>query len=918
MTLALHVRAALVLGGIALSIAARADGVPGPAPGNALNPAPINPSSAGRWMDVEGIGTRIPAARTPSGVPYNIPHDPGGEAEEKSADWITSGFLEVGALGVWGDDRKQGWLNYKDLRDGPYVNSFAVSGEKPREARFVEVAGGAPGASDQFYRLQGGRYNDWKVSAWYDSIPQVFTTTYRSLWSGLGTDRLTLNGLAPGGTTSANATQANIVQALASVPASELQVVRRTAGARIEKKLSDSWSVSAALADETRKGSRPFGAVFGGGGGGGNAEIAETIDYDTVNLSAGAQYRDAVQSFNVKATASLFNNKTETLTFQNPLFITTNGTTGLDPTTFTAGRFALAPDNQHYNVRAEYARELPQLFRGNLTATLALGSMRQDEDLVPPTTYSLTGGTVTAGGVPLANAWNTPGALSRSSADLKVDTLMTDFTLSTRPADGLDVRGKVRYQQADYSGQYEACNPLTGQWGRILNDGSGLSIVTANATAGANPAGTSANAYNAAACNLAAVMALGLAPVAGNIPIRTAENDYQRLLASLSADYRLGRSSTVNALYERENIKREWRERDETHEDRLKLTYVDRGLLDGTIRASWEHGRRGGGEYDTTAFDPLLSAGLGPTPAGGAVAMPSWIHTIGQFRSFDLADRRQDTLNGRVDYALMEGLEGAFTVQLKDASYPAEYGRTGSQRSDSFTLDLGYQLGSAFVVYGYYTYQRGTMDQKGVQPNSCTLGQTYYFYSDGRVLNAATGAAAPATPTGTTLVGTQAVGAANWRQVCSLAAPLSPLFPESRAWEVGSRDRSNVAGFGAKYDAGRVKLDMTFNRVLGRTQIDYAYNAAALGLTPVQAALAGDGLSDISFAQNVLDASAWMPLGERIVMRLLVRYETGKVRDWHYDGVASNPMPVNNAVYLDSGPQDYRTTAVGLLFHIRF
>jgi hypothetical protein len=53
-------------------------------------------------------------------------------------------------------------------------------------------------------------------------------------------------------------------------------------------------------------------------------------------------------------------------------------------------------------------------------------------------------------------------------------------------------------------------------------------------------------------------------------------------------------------------------------------------------------------------------------------------------------------------------------------------------------------------------------------------------------------------------------------------------------------------------------------------------------------------------------------------MRFVVRYETGKVRDWHYEGIAANPMPANNAVYLDAGPQDYRATAAGLLFHFRF
>jgi cytochrome c-type biogenesis protein CcmE len=36
-------------------------------------------------------------------------------------------------------------------------------------------------------------------------------------------------------------------------------------------------------------------------------------------------------------------------------------------------------------VKGEYARALPDFFRGNFTATVALGSMRQNDDLVAPT-----------------------------------------------------------------------------------------------------------------------------------------------------------------------------------------------------------------------------------------------------------------------------------------------------------------------------------------------------------------------------------------------------------------------------------------------------------------------------------------------------------------------------------------------------
>ena len=62
---------------------------------------------------------------------------PNGRASAQA--WITSGFLEAGYLNVWGDEKSQGWRNYKDLKDGVYLNSFGFTAEKPREARFVPL-----------------------------------------------------------------------------------------------------------------------------------------------------------------------------------------------------------------------------------------------------------------------------------------------------------------------------------------------------------------------------------------------------------------------------------------------------------------------------------------------------------------------------------------------------------------------------------------------------------------------------------------------------------------------------------------------------------------------------------------------------------------------------------------------------------
>ena len=880
---------------------------------------PVNPSTAGSWMDEDGMGTREPAARTPTGQFYDIPLAPVDlEALTRSeSGWQSFGHLEFGAVEVEGDSQSQGFRNYKDPKSGLHVESFGYQAEQPGRARYVEIVGGRVGRKDQTYGLRLGRYNDWKVDLYYDETPHVYTTAYRSLWSGVGTDRPTLeHGLPLGGAGTSAATRAGITSALSTIEETELGVTRRKAGLRYEKSLSETWKLYTSYAEERREGARPFGAVFGGGGGGGNMEVAETIDYTTRDLLAGAQYADSVNRFNLQASASIFRNNADTMTFDNPLYISLNGSAGLTSNSFTHGRFDLAPSNEHYHLKGEYGRSLPSLYRGNFTATLALGSMRQDDNLIPPSPYSLAGGT--AQGVSLANNWNTVSALSRDSADARIDTRLADLSLALKPTDALAVKGKLRHYETRNHTEYWACNPLTGQWGRLLNDGSGVSLAGANTMAGVNPPGTLVTAYNAAGCNPDAVRAMNLVPAAGNVPVRSIPFDYQQLNAGVSADYRLGKASSLNAALERETYRREHRERDKTWEDKVKLGYVNRGVIDGTLRVSVEQGRRRGSEFEADPYAAFMSEGLGPQPGANGVNLTSWLRSVAQMQRFDLADRDQSILNARVNYLFHASLEGGVTLQRKDAEYLGEVGRTGRQKQDSLAFDLDFKAGPKAVLYGFYGVQTGTMEQRGIQSNACVMGQTYYFYSDGQVLAPATiGGPAPATPAGTTLVATQTVTTANWQSVCGSSSATSPLFPEGNAWDVRTRDRHHSIGLGLKYDFGRAKLDASFSRSLGRTQIGYAYNAAALGVSPTQQALAGDGFSDLRFAQNLFSLSVLVPLSKQTSLRFLGQYERGAVRDWHYDGVAANPMPTNNAVYLDAGPQDYSASLIGVLLLVR-
>ena len=70
--------------------------------------------------------------------------------------------------------------------------------EKPKSAFHLDAVGGGVGRDDQFYGVDVGRYNTWRVRGSFSETPHVFTSTYRSLWDGVGSAALTLRGPSPG------------------------------------------------------------------------------------------------------------------------------------------------------------------------------------------------------------------------------------------------------------------------------------------------------------------------------------------------------------------------------------------------------------------------------------------------------------------------------------------------------------------------------------------------------------------------------------------------------------------------------------------------------------------------------------------------------------------------------------------------
>ena len=77
-------------------------------------------------------------------------------------------------------------------------------------------------------------------------------------------------------------------------------------------------------------------------------------------------------------------------------------------------------------------------------------------------------------------------------------------------------------------------------------------------------------------------------------------------------------------------------------------------------------------------------------------------------------------------------------------------------------------------------------------------------------------------------------------------------------------------------------------------------------------------MPDLVFIQNIVQASLLVPITKNVAARLYYNYESGSVSDWHYDGVAANPVPATNAAYLDHGPQKYHASLLGIFLQVGF
>jgi hypothetical protein len=292
--------------------------------------------------------------------------------------------------------------------------------------------------------------------------------------------------------------------------------------------------------------------------------------------------------------------------------------------------------------------------------------MRQDDDLRPP--VNCTGTLGFAAGpfqqlIP-CDLWNTPAALSRPTANARIDTRLLDAKLTFHPGRSFGWHAELRYYDEDNKTRYLAYNPLTGQYGYISENGAQGSVVPGET-------GIFDTGYYASS----------------NVQIASVPFGYKDTLLELGADWNVGEANTLNLVYTFDHNQPRHRERTRLDEQRLKLSWVSRSLGDATLRASFEYADRSGGTYNYDPYEAYYSASLpGFTPG----ALPPLAFTVDAMRKYDMSDRKETKARVILIYPLGESSTVSATFYGSRDQYDALVGRQNTS-STGFTGEWDWQ-----------------------------------------------------------------------------------------------------------------------------------------------------------------------------------------------------------------------------------
>jgi len=686
--------------------------------GNTLDPTG---GKALEPCDEDGTSWLSPVEhRSPTGNLYDCPWEP--PLVRALTDWVYYGVVELGYVNT-GNDRFASYNRYSDWKANQGVGSLDVHFERPSDGSYAEVRGSRIDDDDQYYQAVYGQAGAYKVQAFVRDMPNILSTDAKPIWNGVGSNALTL----PPSLTPGESSSAQVAAVSAATPVQTLGVNRKKEGIDLSGYLTPHWTGYFDITHERRGGDRPYGGPFGEDWSPNVGAILETvkpIDDATINLNTGARYAGALWRADFGYSGSYYRDEYLSYSFQQPFNIPSFSTPGAIVPPLAIGQMSTEPNNNYHNLHATLTRMTPM--NGEASFTVSEVLMTQRDTLIPPTNCQgyLGYGTPSPGSMQLGpqnvgpqnpalvpcSQWNTPAALSQSSADVNMHNTLAQMTLVLRPRSDLDVNGGLKFYRQTYLNDYLAYNPSNGDYGYIAENGAYL------------------HEYG-----------FPLAFIDGSFPASAAgnfENDRVRpyilsmddVTAYGGVTWKISERDRFGLVYTHDDYRPTSRERDHVDDDSIKLTWVDKTLQWLTFRANYTFLLQTGSLYDNDAYQYAFLAAV----PGFTQAYPSFVAppaTVSQLRVYDIANRSENKVDLMATIAPRDDLTISASFRGDWNTYPAQLGRQGyNTHAAQLSTDWAPAPNESFSAY--IGYDDSTLHQSAVASGSgafCTnLGCPYY------------------------------------------------------------------------------------------------------------------------------------------------------------------------------------------------
>ena len=795
--------------------------------GTFIDPSGVDPL---RDVDPRGMTSLRPTRRrTPTGFLYPFPPEP-WRGVDLGGGWLGAGSIAAGGLFESGDTDETRFGRYTDWDDGLWLRWLDARFVQPTAGWYARFAAGDVAREDAVYRGELGKPGVFRLRAGWSGIPVPYANDAQLIFLGAGSDRLTLRPpLVVGG----NTTPA-LDAALASAGMRVLSVQRDETRVELDLRPREGLRVFARYGQDERNGDRPFGGSLGfpAGTAAAYVETVEPIHQQTRRASLGLEWSGPRIQANGSYEVSLFRNREDALRFDVPL-------AARDPD-IRQGRFALAPDSVWQDVRGDLAVTLP--WNSRFISTVSWSRAQQNDDLVPPTVNSGRVGAGSIGTIDL-DLWNQPASLAQRHADASIDTLLVDAALQSTPWKPLRLGAHVRVLDQDDDTRYTAENPLADEIGYIGEDGALEAQTPLRRVVAGRPS-------------------------IEDFRFRSIPTSYQTRLGELTADWRVLGKTRLDASLGHEEVRREYREREETRDNRARVSLAVRDLEPVTVRLSAELSRRSGSSYDADPFAAYFASSL---PGYVAAPGPVTPYTLDSLRMHDLANRNRQRAELRVNWLLREDMDAALSAGWRNDDFGADYGLT-RQRSFNAGAEWSWQISPNASIYAYYGFEQRdramtTINDSGVRS------------SDGNAGGA--------------------------------------LFPLANRWSLDANENSNAAGAGFHVRPHpRITIDVAYTFLDTSAVLDYDYaSAGALG-SGLTTAGAGERFPTLSLRDNTVESQLRISLTEHLEVGALYRYQSSRIADFHQTGL--EPLSDPGSIFLGHVDRDYSAQLFGAWLRVSY